>query len=116
MVGGSCKDLETVKRLKTLVKTVIKSVITCEKVTSRDFGRIRKMLLETRGKEILAMLWPKKKKPTTTTKAILLPTVICKLEIIFINWVTLQRKFPDSAGSAACLLLAAYSKMQSGVP
>ena len=101
MVGGSCKDLEIVKRLETLVKTVIKSVITCEKVTSKDFGRKRKMLLETRGKEILATLWPKKK------KAILLPTVICKLEIIFINWVTLQRKFPDSAGSAACLLLAA---------
>ena len=112
MVGGSCKDLEIVKRLETLVKTVIKSVITCEKVTSKDFGRIRKMLLETRGKEILATLWQKKKKK----KAILLPTVICKVEIIFINWVTLQRKFPDSAGSAACLLLAAYSKMQSGLP
>ena len=111
MVGGSCKDLEIVKRLETLVKTVIKSVITCEKVTSKDFGRIRKMLLETRGKEILATLWQKKKKK----KAILLPTVICKVEI-FINWVTLQRKFPDSAGSAACLLLAAYSKMQSGLP
>ena len=62
MVGGSCKDLEIVKRLETLVKTVIKSVITCEKVTSKDFGRIRKMLLETRGKEILATLWQKKKK------------------------------------------------------
>ena len=69
MVGGSCKDLEIVKRLETLVKTVIKSVITCEKVTSKDFGRKRKMLLETRGKEILATLWPKKKKSNIVTNS-----------------------------------------------
>ena len=68
------------------------------------------MLLETRGKDILAILWQKKK------KAILLPTVICKLEIIFNQLGDIAKTFPDSVGSATYLLLASCSKMQTGVP
>lgn len=55
-MGGSGKDFENSERLKILVKPVIRSLMACEKpISVRTLGRIKKMLLETRQKDIFAM-------------------------------------------------------------
>lgn len=67
-MGGSWKDLKSSERLKMLVKTVIRSLIACEKFTSKDFKQNEENIIgnQRKGDPCYAVAKKKKKGSTVT--------------------------------------------------
>lgn len=67
-MGGSWKDLKSSERLKMLVKTVIGSLIACEKFTSKDFKQNEENIIgnQRKGDPCYAVAKKKKKGSTVT--------------------------------------------------